>query len=230
MAPRERVGPADREWVRALQRREPCAWERLQREAVDPVFGYVYLRCGRREEAEDITAEVFAAAVAGIDRFRGDAAVITWLIAIARRKLRDTARRQRRHPELLEADLDPAAGGGSPLSAALVDPSSPESLVERRETQAAVRRLVLQLPEAQREALWLRCVDGLCLAEIARVMRRTEDSVKALLRRARGQLQQRLGASDAAGQDAYRRRCREESSDVERALSPQLPVVPPRAE
>ena len=64
-------------------------------------------------------------------------------------------------------------------------PESPAAALERREQLAEVRRLVLELPEAQREALWLRCVDGLSLAEVARVLRRSEDAVKGLLRRAK---------------------------------------------
>src|SRR5688572_10514922 len=97
--------PEYRAWVRALQRREPTAWVRLQRHALDTVFGYVFIRCGRREDAEDVTAEVFAAALASIDGFRGESRVETWLIGIARRKLIDAARRRDRRPEVLEAEL-----------------------------------------------------------------------------------------------------------------------------
>jgi len=192
--------PPDEEWVRALKHREAWAWDRLHRLTLDRVFGYLMLRVARREDAEDLTAEVFAAAVASIDGFRGDAAVLTWLIAIARRKLADAARYQRRHPELLEADLlAPAADGAAaarteePVSG---DPT--QAALERREWIAQVRRLVLQLPEAQREALWLRCVDGLSLAETARLLDRSEDAVKGLLHRARATLLERLTAEASA--------------------------------
>lgn len=193
---------SDAAWIAALQRREAWAWERLHHEAVDPVFGYLSLRCARREEAEDLTAEVFAAAVVAIDRFRGEARVVTWLIAIARRKLLDARRRQRRHPELLQSDL----GGSSPSWAALEGiaeaSGSPESLLLRQEDLIAIRRLVLQLPELQREALWLRCVDQLSLGEIARVLHRSENAVKGLLRRAKQSVLER-----SAGLGGSARRC-----------------------
>jgi RNA polymerase sigma-70 factor (ECF subfamily) len=191
--------PADEEWVRALKRREPWAWERLHQLTLDRVFGYLMLRVGRREDAEDLTAEVFAAAVASIDRFRGDAAIVTWLIAIAGRKLSDAARHQRRHPEVLEADLpvisDASAAPALAEARCSLDPT--QAAVERRERIAQIRRLVLELPEAQREALWLHCVDGLSLAETARLLGRSENAVKGLLRRARGALQERLTAEGA---------------------------------
>jgi RNA polymerase sigma factor (sigma-70 family) len=88
----------DREWARALQHREAWAWEQLHQQTLEPVFAYVHRHCRRREDAEDITAEVYAAAVASIDRFRAEASVLTWLIGIARRKLVDAARRGGRHP------------------------------------------------------------------------------------------------------------------------------------
>lgn len=189
-------GPTDEQWVRALQRREAWAWELLQQQTLERVFAYVRRHCRRREDAEDLTAEVYAAAVAAIDRFRGDASVITWLVAIARRKLIDAARRSGRRPELLEADLT-----GAPADLAAVagfqeraSTESPEAALERRETAAHVRRLVLDLPQAQREALLLRSVDELSLAEIGRVMGRTENAVKGLLHRAKSAVLERLSA------------------------------------
>jgi RNA polymerase sigma-70 factor, ECF subfamily len=186
-----------REWARALQRREAWAWERLHQQTLEPVFAYVHRHCRRREDAEDITAEVYAAAVASIDRFRGEASVLTWLIGIARRKLVDAARRRGRRPELLEVDLPAGAADTAVLLAGMDDGERaglehPEAALERQETAAEVRREVRALPEAQREAFLLRCVEELSMAEIARVLGRSENAVKGLLRRARATLQERL--------------------------------------
>src|SRR5207248_2481385 len=109
-----------------------------------------------------------AAAAASIDRFRGEARIETWLISIARRKLIDAARRKGLRAELLEADLPSHAGGAAAvLAGESSSTESPEGALERKEQVAAVRRAVLALPEAQREALWLRCVHGLTLGETA---------------------------------------------------------------
>lgn len=208
--------PEYQAWVRALKRREPGAWVRLQQHALDAVFGFAYLRCGRREDAEDVTAEVFAAAVASIEGFRGDARVETWLIGIARRKLVDGARRRGRRPEVLEAELP----GAESLDFQL-DGERPEEAFERREQAARARALILQLPELQREALWLHCVDQLSLAETARVLGRGENAVKALIHRARVTLRVRLADSDAPAPV-------QETNHVEVPLSTALPAAPSR--
>lgn len=201
----------DRAWVRALQRHEPLAWERLRRRALDAVFGYAYLRCGRREDAEDIAAEVFAAAVASINGYRGDARIETWLIGIARRKLIDAARRRDRRPEVLEAELC-AAEHLVPRAG-----DDPQDALQRRDQSARVRALFLELPEVQREALWLHCIDQLSLAETAQVLDRSLDAVKGLLHRARVTLRERLAESDAPAPVL-------EKAHVEPSLSTALPA------
>src|SRR4051794_34559522 len=51
---------------------------------LEAVSRYVLRRAPGVEEAEDITAEVFAAAAVGLPRFRGHCSPYTWLISIAR--------------------------------------------------------------------------------------------------------------------------------------------------
>lgn len=202
----------EQEWLAALKRREPWAWERLQSRCLDRVFAYLLLHCPRREDAEDLTAEVFASAVASIEQFRGDARIETWLISIARRKLVDAARKRSRRPEVLHADLgEPPPEPASGFSAA------PDQCLAERERQEAVRQAVLRLPEPQREALWLRCVHQLSLAETARVLRRSENAIKGLLRRAKLTVLERLEET----QPSLR-----ENSHVEPAISTPVHVTP----
>jgi RNA polymerase sigma factor (sigma-70 family) len=132
---REAKEMTDGEWAGALQRREGWAWERLHQQTLEPLFAYVHRHCRRREDAEDITAEVYVAAVASIDRFRGEASILTWLIGIARRKLVDAARRRGRRPELLEIDLPPGTADMGALFRGEGERSglgSPESALERQ--------------------------------------------------------------------------------------------------
>lgn len=203
----------EREWLAALKRREPWAWERLQSHSLDRVFAYLLLHCPQREDAEDLTAEVFAAAIASVDRFRGDARIETWLIGIARRKLVDAARKRARRPEVLASDL-----GDDPPEIPSGSGSAPDQCLADRERQDEVRRAVLQLPAPQREALWLRCVHQLSLAETARVLQRSEDAIKGLLRRARLSVLERLG--DEAQPQPNR-----ENSHVEPAISTAVHVT-----
>src|SRR6266511_2403368 len=72
---------------------------------LEDVFRYVLHRVPRQEEAEDITAEVFAWAFAGLSRFRGDCPPHLWLLSIARRKIVDARRRRSVRQETLASEL-----------------------------------------------------------------------------------------------------------------------------
>lgn len=59
---------------------------------------FARLQLGRDDEAEDAVQEALAGAIRGADRFRGEAALKTWLIAILKHKIADTLRQRQRRP------------------------------------------------------------------------------------------------------------------------------------
>jgi RNA polymerase sigma-70 factor (ECF subfamily) len=136
----------------------------------------------RREEAEDITMAVFAAAFADLPRFRGQCPPLLWLLGIARRKIVDSLRRRATTSETLAADLPP--GVEESLIATTPEPSA---ALERAERQRTIRVLVSRLQPDQREAL-LQHLEELSIAEIAVVMGRSPAAVNSLLQRARANL------------------------------------------
>ena len=134
------------------------------------VYGYVARRVPRIEDAEDVTAEVFAAALANMPRDVREPRA--WLLGIARRKVADLMRITGRRPEALLPEIVIAAEG-------------PHSEIERREAALRIREIVDSLPADQREALLLQYADELSIGEIGSVMRKSVPSVKGLLQRAR---------------------------------------------
>jgi RNA polymerase sigma-70 factor (ECF subfamily) len=172
----------------------------LHERYVDDVFRYVSRRVPRREEAEDITAEVFAAAFVELPRFRGQCAPYLWLLGIARRKIVDSLRRRAVRRETLASELADAAPGVDPLPERPAAAEGPEEALERAEEQRVVRELVEQLNEDQREALLLQYLEGLSIAEIAAVMGRSPAAANSLLQRARAALFRR-GQSYFLGED-----------------------------
>lgn len=142
----------------------------LQRDYLDEVFAYISRRVPTREDAEDATAETFAAAFASIRRFRGDDPRC-WLLGIARRKVADSLRRsKRRRDNECHLDMDVA-----------MPPSDATRLAE-------LRRIVLGLPAHQREAIMLQHLEGLSVAEVAEVMGKSVSATNSLLQRARESL------------------------------------------
>jgi RNA polymerase sigma-70 factor (ECF subfamily) len=165
------------------------------------VYRYVVRRLPRREDAEDVTAEVFQAAFARLHQCRGSAGPRAWLLGIARRKVADALRRRGRNRETLESDLPDAFADRE--SAADSGAGDPAKSFAREEANRTLRDLVASLNSDQREALLLQYVEGLSIAEVAEVMGKSPAAVNSLLQRARASVFRAgrgyfLGAEEAA--------------------------------
>lgn len=163
----------------------------LHERYLEDIFRYVVRRVPGIEEAEDITAEVFAAAAAGLSGFRGQCPPHLWLLGIARRKIAASLRRRAARRETLASELAPEAPDAEALWEAIAAVEEPEAAVMRAEAKRVLGELVAQLSGDQREALMLQYVEQLSVAEIAVVMGRSPASVKSLLQRARETLYRR---------------------------------------
>ncbi len=145
------------------------------------IYRYALRRTGHVEDAEDVAADTFAAALEALPGFKGGIDPRLWLLGIARRKLTDRVRKRCRRPEQSLSIMQE-----------LPDESSgPESAVLSIEASETMRCLVLALPDAQCEALLLQAAEGLNVAEIAVVMKRSSSAVNSLLGRARATLRER---------------------------------------
>ena len=155
----------DIERVAAAQRDPACFGELYERN-FHRVYAYVVRRTGDRHQAEDLTAEVFREALAGIGKFewRG-VPFIAWLLRIASRLVADHWQRSGRE-------------SGNPA----VDMNRPAP--EEIERSAMLFQLVDRLPEAQFRVIHMRFVEQKSIREIAAELGRTEGAVKQLQFRA----------------------------------------------
>jgi RNA polymerase sigma-70 factor (ECF subfamily) len=151
---------------------------------------------GDAGHGEEVAQEVFLGAYAAMPRFRGEASVRTWLLAIARKQclkaLRDRRRRRR-----LEAEQRHEIARGA--HRAPPDPSEEDLEALRQRVQEGLDRL----GHEARAILVLRYETGLTLMEIAHILGRSEASVRRQLARALQQLRERIneasGRTGAAG-------------------------------
>lgn len=176
----------------------------LHERYLEDIFHYVLRRVLRVEEAEDITAEVFAAAAAGLPRFRKQCPPYLWLLSIARRQIARARRRHAARREALASELADGVPEAAALWEALAVVEGPEAALMRAEARQVLSELVAQLNPDQREALMLQYVEQLSVAEIGLVMGRTPGSVKGLLERAKAALYRRGRAyftGDGEGQN-----------------------------
>src|SRR5437588_5984213 len=156
-----------------MDRADWATAEVLYERYLEEVFRYVLRRAPGIEEAEDITAEVFAAAAAALPRFRGQCPPRLWLLGIARRKIADALRKRAVRRETLASELPEHSATGDPLWETLVAAEGPEAALVRAEARRVIRDLIRHLSPDQREALMLQQMERLSVAEIAVVMSRS---------------------------------------------------------
>lgn len=145
--------------------------EVLVRDYLEVVYAYASRRLVTTADAEDVVAETFQVAIQNLHRKRNSDTKL-WLFGIARRKVADTLRKRKRRRE-------------DSLQPWLATSESPQNNLERAESVASIRRIVLSLPDDQREALLLQHLEGLSIAEIGIVMGRSAAAINSLLQRAR---------------------------------------------
>lgn len=167
-----------------------CAFAALYDQNIARVYRYHLARTGSPTDAEDLAAETFFAALQSFHRLREDEPPTPWLMGIARHKLADHFRRTffRRlagRPARRSVPLD--ALPDLPLPGASLEEQAGARL-ELEQVLAALR----SLNQARGEALALHYFAGLPLAEVARVMGRSEEACKKLVQRGLAELRERL--------------------------------------
>ena len=143
-------------------------WTRCSAVSHGVLLGYV-----QRSDADDLTQDVFETVLARLPELRDDAAFPGWVVSIARHAALDAKRRHA--PTVGDAALDVAAGPGS---------------VEDRLDADHALRAIRGLPEAYRETLLLRLVEGLTGPEIAERTGLTPGSVRVNLHRGMAMLRE----------------------------------------
>jgi RNA polymerase sigma-70 factor (ECF subfamily) len=175
----------------AMQEEGPTGPGYLCAQHLDAVFAFVCRRVLSRPEAEDITAEVIGVAAGMPWKLRGDASDRAWLLAIARHKIADAARRRNRQREMLDVDLTDQERETLGILLASDIEELPEEAYLHEESRRMMRQLLAQLPDDQREAILLQVEQDLPIREIARLMGRTVAATNSLLQRARASLLRR---------------------------------------
>lgn len=133
---------------------------------LDKIYRFLYFRTNHQETAEDLTSQTFLKALDKINSFDSSKGTFqSWLYRIAHNLLIDHYRVPRRN-----VDLDAAEHVASD--------SSPEQDTERELTIAQVQTLMSTLPEQAQELIILRVWEELPYSEIAKIMDKSEASLK----------------------------------------------------
>lgn len=169
--------------VRAAQSGDMSAFSELFDRYHDVVYRYVLFRTGDRMLAEDITQETFLRALRRIGSVAYQGRDIgAWFVTIARNLVFDHVKSSRYRLEQTTSEVVELAPSTS----------GPEQQVVDNATYEELLRCIRKLNEDQQECINLRFLQGLSVAETARIMGRNEGAVKALQHRAVRRLAQLL--------------------------------------
>ncbi|MFF0148229.1 RNA polymerase sigma-70 factor (ECF subfamily) [Amycolatopsis sulphurea] len=171
--------------VDAAQKGDASAFGQLYDRYVDVVYRYALFRLGDRDLAEDVTSETFLRALRRITSVSYQGRDVgAWFVTITRNLILDHVKSSRFR---LEVVTDEVTEPGGPAAQA-----GPEQQAIAGATRAELLRCVAELGEDQRECIVLRFLQGLSVAETAKVMHRNEGAIKALQHRAVRRLAQLL--------------------------------------
>jgi len=143
-----------------------------------------------KEDAGDLTQEVFLKVFRSWNTFRGDAEISTWLYRITINLCLNHIEQQKRRKffQITGDSLNDFFNRQS-------EEKNPHQLLEESELTKTIQNAIDDLPDKQRTAFVLSKYDDLSQQEIAAVMETTEGAVEQLLQRAKANLREKLKKS-----------------------------------
>jgi len=155
---------------------------------LSPLYGTAFRLARDRAAAEDLVQDTLVKALGARDRFEAGTNLKAWLFAI----LHNTWRNRLRDAGRARVDVDSGLVDGAAALGAGAAADTPESLMLRDSLDVDLQAALDELPEHLREAVWLRDVDELSYAEIARVLDVPPGTVMSRISRGRRGLFERL--------------------------------------
>lgn len=150
------------------------AFGKLYDHYIAPIYRFVLIKVTDKDEAEDLTHEVFLSAWQNLKNYRHQGFPFSsWLYQIARNRVIDHYRTKKQHTSLesITEDSEPAVAFA-------------ESKIEALLAMDHVKAAIQQLGDEQREVIMLKFVEDLSNEEIAKALNKTEGAIRLLQHRA----------------------------------------------
>ena len=175
---------------------DETAFDQIVERFQDLVFNLSLRLLGRRDEAHDLSQEVFLQVYKKLAAFRREASLRTWIYRIVLNRAKNRQRWwRRREGEMTAVTLEDAERQGSMELSTTVGVGVallPDRALERKELGKILQDAIATLPFDQRTVLLLKEIEGLSYEEISRTLNLAIGTVKSRLARARATLRERL--------------------------------------
>src|SRR5215204_934281 len=153
-------------------------------EHLDALYGYAMTLTRDTTEAEDLVQETYLRAANAANRPEGDSNLKGWLFVIMRNAWLNQLRHKNSGPRFVDLELNE-----QPVDEMQ---ESPHVVYIRKLEREQVREAIESLPDAYREIVVLRDIEGFTYKEIATVLDCPAGTVMSRLGRARGKLRKLL--------------------------------------
>ncbi len=187
----EQEGELDAELVVKAQRGDVHAFDELVERYHGKIYGLTYNMTSNREDAEDLTQEVFIKAFEALPRFRGKSSFYTWLYRIAVNKTINY-RKKRNRKRALSLDQFDQEIKTDEVYHALTTKGSPLRNMSLSELQIKLNEALQNLSEKHRTVVVMHDMQGIPHEEIAKVVGASVGTVRSRLFYARRQMQAEL--------------------------------------
>ena len=171
----------DAELMLRFKQGDVSSFEKLMRKYKEQVVNIIYRFIGDRDEAEDLAIEVFLKVYKSAKAYRAEAKFSTYLYRITVNLCINELKRRKRHKSV---------SLNNPVVSKEL--SSPVSILEQREREALVKKMIDTLPPTQRIPLILQVYEGLSYKEISKVLGCSVKGVERRLYRAKTALRKKL--------------------------------------
>lgn len=181
--------------------------EEVYRAHAQTVYRYLLSRTSDSDVSEELTQETFYQAVKSANKFNGSCAVVTWLCAIAKNKLREFERKKYRELKINDANSarsgkDPARSSAAGAGACQTDAqtvTSAEAEIISSENRVELMKALQQLEGTAREVIYMRLFGELSFREIGEVLGRSENWARVTYYRGKERLKKTISEEAKGG-------------------------------
>ncbi len=174
----------DEQLVDLIRQGDDAAYRILMERYQDYVYTLIYRMVEHRETAEDLTQEVFLKLFRGVERFRGDSQLKTWIYRLTVNLVTDYRRSQKRKP--YEAIMDKVKGWFGDRK------EEPEAKTLLKEEQQTIQKLLADLPDKYKLVMYLYHYKQLSYQEIAGVTGLPIKTIETRLYRGKSMLKEKM--------------------------------------
>ena len=171
-------GLSDADLVEGVKAGSEAHFNELYDRYFPRVYGFVHARMRSHSEAEEIAQEAFVSVLTSIDKYRGQASLISWIFGIAKNLSNNMIRRSSGQREKLSR-IDPEHFVPQPSFGR----GGPEEELGFQRYADSLRREIGSVSEWQVEIFEMRHLHDMSITEIARKTQRSSDAVRSSLYR-----------------------------------------------